>query len=134
MIFQVSDLKGKQFLDLLNSDRNGLEPSYIKGRLWLKFFSHFNSLCARAMRAIINHTPIDEYRLWFFPREEFSCPCRFYPIKTRWHILCKYKRFNNYWNLRRDSIGHFVIFLESNPEVFVFQNTINSLASSRSLS
>jgi len=32
MIFQVSDLKEKQFLDLLNSDKSNLEPSYIKGR------------------------------------------------------------------------------------------------------
>ena len=134
MIFQVSDLKGKQFLDLLNSDRNSLEPSYIKGRLWLKFFSHFNSLCARAMRAIINRILIGEYKLRFFPREEFSCPCGFYSIETRWHILCECKRFNNYWNPKRNLIGHFVIFLEFNPEAFAFQNTINSLASSRSLS
>jgi len=79
----VLNLKEKQFLDLLNSDGNGLEPSYIKGGSWLKFFSHFNSLCARAMRAIINHILIGEYKLRFFPREEFSCPCGFYSIETR---------------------------------------------------
>jgi len=83
MIFQASDLKGKQFLDLLDSDGNDLEPSYIKDGSWLKFFGHSNSLCARAIRAITNHAPIDKYRLRFFPREEFSYPCRFYPIKTR---------------------------------------------------
>jgi len=32
MIFQASDLKGKQFLNLLDSNSNILELSYIKGR------------------------------------------------------------------------------------------------------
>jgi len=66
MTFQVSDLKRKHFLDLLDSDNNIIKPSYIKGWFWLKFFSHSNSLCARALRAITNHTPISEYRLRFF--------------------------------------------------------------------
>jgi len=30
MTFQASDLKGKQFLDLLDGDDNIIEPSYIK--------------------------------------------------------------------------------------------------------
>ena len=33
MTFQVSDLKGKNFLDLLDSDNKIIEPSYIKGGL-----------------------------------------------------------------------------------------------------
>ena len=66
MTFQVSDFKGKQFLDLLDSNDNIIEPLYIKGRSWLKFFGHSNSLCARASRAITNHAPIGEYRLRFF--------------------------------------------------------------------
>ena len=133
MIFQVSDLKRKQFLNLLNSDSNILEPFYIKGRPWLKFFGYSNSLCARAMRAITNHAPTGKYRLRFFPREEFSCLCGFYPIKIRWHFLYECKRFNKYWNLRKDLISHFVMFLESNPGAFVFQNLNNFLATSRSL-
>jgi len=83
MIFQASDLKGKQFLNLLNSDGNILELSYIKGGSWLKFFGHSNSLCARAVRAITNHTSTGKYRLRFFPREEFSCLYGVYPIETR---------------------------------------------------
>ena len=134
LIFQALDLKGKQFLDLLDSNRNDLELSYIKSRSWLKFFGHSNSLCARVTRAITNHALTGKYRLRFFPREEFSCLYGFYPIKTRRYILYECKRFNNYWNPRRNLIGHFVIFLEFNPEAFAFQNTINSLASSRSLS
>jgi len=71
MTFQASDLKGKYFLNLLNSDDNIIELSYIKGRSWLKFFDHSNSLYARASRAITNHAPIGKYRLRFFPSEEF---------------------------------------------------------------
>jgi len=75
------DLKGKHFLDLLDND-NITELSYIKGRSWLKYFGHSNSLSARAIRAITNHTPIGEYRLRFFPRKDFSCPCRLHPIES----------------------------------------------------
>ena len=71
MTFQASDLKGKQFLDLLDGDDNIIEPSYIKGGSWLKYFSHSNSLCVQAIRDITNHALIGEYRLRFFPREEF---------------------------------------------------------------
>ena len=81
MIFQALDLKGKHFLDLLDDD-NTIELSYIKDRSWLKHFDHSNLLCARATRAITNHTPIGKYRLRFFPRENFSCPCELYPIES----------------------------------------------------
>ena len=61
MTFQVLDSKGKHFLDLVDGDENTLEPSYIKGSSWLKYFGHSNTLCARASRAITNHAPIGEY-------------------------------------------------------------------------
>ena len=122
--FQTSDMKGKHFLNLVDNDNNTIEPSYIKGGSWLKYLSHFNSLCTRASRATTNHAPISEYRLWFFPRKEFSCPCRQYPIETRCHILYECKRFNKYWNPRRDSIGYFIIFLELNPNMFAFPKPI----------
>ena len=61
MIFQASDLKGRHFLKLVNSDNNILEPTYNKDDIWLKFFGHSNILCARASRAITNHAPISEY-------------------------------------------------------------------------
>ena len=48
MTFQASDLKGKQFLDLLDGDDNIIEPSYVKGGSWLKSFGHSNSLCVQA--------------------------------------------------------------------------------------
>ena len=124
MIFQVLDLKGRNFLELLDNNLNPLEPSTIKGRLQLQYFGHSNSLCTRATRAIINHTPIGEYQLRFFPREEFACPCSVYPIEMRHHILHECKRFNNYQNLRRDSISHFSQFLIFNRKAFSFENSI----------
>jgi len=85
MMFQASNAKGRNlnFLDLLDDDLHLLEPSYTKGGSWIKYFGHLNSLCARATRAIVNHVPIGEYCLYFFPNEDFSCPCSDYLIESR---------------------------------------------------
>ena len=80
--FQVSDSKGRHFLNLLNDNFNEIEPSYAKGGLWLQSFGHLNSLCVQATRAITNHASIGKYRLRIFPREEFKCPCSRYPIES----------------------------------------------------
>ena len=120
MTFQASDGKGKQFLDLLDDDFNIIEPAYIKGGPWLQVFGHSNSLCAHATRAITNHAPIREYCLRFFPNEDFKCPCNNYPIESRRHILHECRRFNRYWNPRRDSLNHFIMFLITNPKAFAF--------------
>ena len=120
MCFQASDGKGNNFLDLLDDDFNIIEPTYIKGGLWLQTFGHSNSLCARATRAITNHAPIGEFHLKFFPNEEFKCPCNEYPIETRRHILHECQRFNRYWNPRRDLLSHFIMFLIHNPKAFAF--------------
>jgi len=45
MTFQVSDGKGRHFLNLLNDNFNEIEPSYAKGGPWLQLFEHSNSLC-----------------------------------------------------------------------------------------
>ena len=111
MFFQAADSRGKNFLDLLDDDLNPIEPSNVKGSPWLQYFSLSNLLCIRATRAIINHTLIGKYRLRFFPREDFSCPCSIHPIKTRRHILYDCSRFKKYWNPRRDTIAHFALFL-----------------------
>ena len=120
MTFQASDGKGNNFLDLLDNDYNPIVPSYIKGSLWLQAFGHSNSLCTQATRAITNHAPIGKYRLRFLPNTDFSCPCNSYPIETRRHILHECTRFNGYWNPRRDSLNHFVMFLITNPNAFAF--------------
>ena len=67
MIFQASDNKGRHFLELLDNNLNIIELTYSKGGSWLKYFSHLNSLYTRAIRAIVNHAPIGEYWLRFFP-------------------------------------------------------------------
>jgi len=123
MTFQASDLKGRNFLELVDSDNIPLEPTYCKGGSWLQFFGHSNSLCARVTRAITNHAPIGEYRLKFFLTKDFSCLCGLYPIKMRRHILHECRRFNKYWNPRRDSIAHFVQFLERNLQAFSFTSS-----------
>jgi len=133
MMFQASDGKGNQFLDLLDDNSCVIEPSYVKGGPWLQLFGHSNSLCVRMTRAITNHAPIGEYRLKFFPREEFKCLCDVYPIESRRHILYDCSRFNSYWNLRRDSLSHFVMFLKANPNAFAFlDNTYTSISRSYS--
>ena len=122
MTFQASNLKGNQFLDLVDNDNNIIEPTYVKRGSWLKMFGYLNSLCAHATRAITNHAPIGKFRLRFFSRKEFKCPCDWYPIKTRYYILHKCGRFNGYWNPRRDSLSHFIMFLVFNPSTFSFSN------------
>ena len=123
MMFQASDSKGNHFLDLLDDDLNPIEPLYIKGGPWLQSFGHSNSLCAQATRAITNHVPIGEYRLRFLQNMDFSCLCNNYPIESRRHILHECKRFNRYWNPRRDTLSHFVMFLITNPNAFTFINS-----------
>ena len=115
MTFQALDYKGNHFLNLLNEEYLPIKPMYMKGGLWLKLLGHSNSLCARATRVITNYALIGEYRLRFFPKEEFKCPCRAYPIESRYHILYKCRRFNNYWNPNKKSLQHFITFLEFNP-------------------
>ena len=124
MTFQASNSKGRNFLDLLGDNLNPIKPLSFKDNLQLLQFGHSNSLCARASRAITNHTPIGEYRLRFFPRESFICPCGLYPIETRQHILHECYRFNNYWNPRRDTLSHFSLFLQFNPSAFAFPQSL----------
>jgi len=120
MTFQASDGKGRHFLELVNDDLKDIELSYTKGCLWLQLFGHSNILCACTTRAITNHALIGEYRLKFFFNEEFKCLCRNYLIESRRHILHDCTRFNGYWNPRRDSLSHFVMFLIANPNAFAF--------------
>jgi len=63
MTFQASDGKGRHFLDLIDHNFKDIKLSYIKEGLWLQSFSHSNSLCTQATRAITNHALIGEYCL-----------------------------------------------------------------------
>jgi len=124
MTFQALDQKGQQFLELGDDKDNSIKLFYINSGSWLKFIGHSNSLCTRATRAIINHASIGEYRLCFFLKEDFKYPYSHYPIESRCHILYKCQRFNNYWNLRKDFLSHFILFLEFNSSAFAFNNAI----------
>ena len=61
MTFQASDGKGRHFLKLVDDNLKDIKLFYTKEGLWLQIFSHSNSLCTHAMRAITNHAPIGEY-------------------------------------------------------------------------
>ena len=120
MTFQVLDGKGNYFLDLVDNNLNIIKHMYTKGGPWLQVFGYSNLLCACTMRAITNHAPIGEYWLRFFPKEDFKCSCGNYLIESRRHILHKCRRFNRYWNPRRDSLNHFTMFLIANLLAFAF--------------
>jgi len=64
-MFQASDDKERNFLELLDDNLNIIELTYFKNRSWLKYFGHLNSLYTRAMRAIVNYASIG-YCLRFF--------------------------------------------------------------------
>jgi len=124
VIFQALDYKGKNFLDLNDDDNLPTRPTYSKGGAWLKHIRHSNTLCVHATRTITNHAPIGGYRLRFFPKESFACPCRDYPIESRNHILNGCRQFRNYWNPKRDSLKDIIAFLKFNPGVFSFHEGI----------
>ena len=79
----MTDLKGKHFLNIVNFNLEPIVPTYIKGDPWLKYIDFSNSLCARVMKTITNHTPISKYHMRFFPNQDFSCPYSRYPIESK---------------------------------------------------
>ena len=95
--FKTLNLKGN-FIKLLNNDLSDIKPFYTKEGPWIEAFGFSNLLCTQATWTITNHAPIEEYRLYFFPKEEFKCSCGLYPIKTHYHILYNCRRFNKGWN------------------------------------
>ena len=124
MTFQTSDYKETNFLDLLDNKYLSIKPTYIKDGTWLSLLGYSNILCARAIRAITNYAPIGKYWLRFFPKESSEYLCRLYLIKLRHHILHKYRRFNDYWNLYRKLLKYFVNFLKFNLGAFSFHKGI----------
>jgi len=96
MMFQASDDKGRNFLELIDNNLNIIELTYSKDKSWVKYFGYLNSLYTRAIRAIVNHTSIGKYCLRFFLQEDFVCLCSIYSTETRRYILYRYKRYNNY--------------------------------------
>ena len=105
MTFQALDGKGQHFLNLLDDKLNDIEPSYVKEGPWLQSFGHSNGLYACASRAITNYTLIGKYRLRFFPREEFKCPCGLYPIES-WRHICQ-----DCWRWTSFLFSSFILFI-----------------------
>ena len=90
----------------------------------MKFCGTSNSLCACITRLIINHAPIDEYRLKFFSKESIAYPHSKNPIETRRHILYECSWYSKSWNPKRESLKDVLTFLEFNPRAFCFQDGI----------
>jgi len=53
---------------------------------------HSISLCARAARAILNHTPMGEYKATLFPQETSACSCGQSDVENRFYVLTEYPR------------------------------------------
>ena len=120
MYFQVSEYKGKNFLELNNNNNTLICPIYTKGGAWLKYFGSSNSLCAHITRLVTNDTPISEYRLRFLPKESIACLYSDYSIETRRHILLKCPQYKKFWNPKKWLFKDIMTFLEFNPEAFCF--------------
>ena len=85
---------------------------YIKGGGWLNHIGSSVSLCARATRAILNHTPIRGFRRRFFPQSNHACSCGHNRVETQAHILNDCGQFI-YKNSNHMVIKHLVLFLMS---------------------
>lgn len=70
-MFQTSEYKGRNFLELLDNKEHLISLTYTKEDAWFKYFGYSNTLYARATRVITNHASIREYCLHFFPKESF---------------------------------------------------------------
>jgi len=124
MYFQASDFRGRNFLELNDSDNKAINPTYAKGGAWLKHIGRSNTVYAHITRLIINHATIGEYRQRFLPSKPVICPCRHAPLKTHNHILFECKRYRQSWNPKQDSLKDILTFLEFNPGIFCFQEGI----------
>ena len=82
MTFQTSNLKENQYLELLDDSYHTITSTYIKRDFWINQFDYLNFLYAKATRVITNHISIRKYCLRFFPRENFNCLYKLYPIES----------------------------------------------------
>ena len=80
--FNCPTVQGRHFLPLRDRNRRILQPSYSKDSSWLPHIGQLVTLCTRMARAILNHTPIGEYRQHFFPTECTQCPCGHCKVET----------------------------------------------------
>ena len=83
MIFQASEFKERNFLELNDDSHNPIHPTYSKGRVQMKFCGTLNLLYTHITRMITNHALIDKYRLRFFSKESIAYLCGQYPIEMK---------------------------------------------------
>ena len=93
MIFQASNYKGRNFLNLNDNKGENIHLICTKEGVWLKYFGLFNSLYVWIIRLITNHTLIDKYRLRFSREEPIAYLYGNYSVKTRRHILFEYQEY-----------------------------------------
>ena len=70
------NLKGRNFLELLDSDQNSIKLSTIKDGPWLQHFGHSNSLCTRCCS---NHSSLKDK----WSHNEQSSPMGYQVLKSR---------------------------------------------------
>ena len=113
--------QGRHFLPFKGGIKNLLQPSYAKGGGWLPFIGESVTLCARATRAILNHTPIGEFRQRFFPAECIQCLCGHCQVETHQHIFANCCRFAHFpLTDLVPTVKDFVKFLKEHPSAFAF--------------
>ena len=138
MTFQASNFKGNHFFKLNNDDYLLIKPVYTKNGRSLKSIGHSNSLYVKVTKLITNHASIGEYCLRFFPKENFYCPYRYYPIESRCHIFISFMSVGGIitigipikslliTSLYSQSLilGHFLFIKESLDSVFFFFSSL----------
>ena len=72
----------------------------------------------------MNYALIGKYWLRFFPKELFTCTYGDYPIKMKRYILFACVYYKKSWNPKKEFLKDIFTFLEFNPGVFYFQNSI----------
>ena len=122
--FASTTFRGSRFLNLVDSTGKSLGPSALHHGTWLRLATKDPpTLVARLTRCITAHAPIGEFRLWFFPNEESSCPCGEF-LETREHILYECTRFERDTSIMDPelplSLIDLVDFLRENPLAFAF--------------
>jgi hypothetical protein len=112
---------GLRFLHLRDSGDRLLWPTYVNRGAWLKQFPSL-SLTTRAVRAVMAHAPIGEYRLSFFPTESHSCRHCGAHLEIWEHILYECPHYMCRSQDKFMAIGYFQWFLDNNPDTFMFKD------------
>ncbi|EKM74315.1 hypothetical protein AGABI1DRAFT_48228 [Agaricus bisporus var. burnettii JB137-S8] len=87
-LFSSADYRGHHFLRLCDSTDKPARPSYVGGGPWLPFFGDHPSFCARAIRCILGHAPMGEFRARFNIAGRRDCEyCGTGANQTRAHLL-----------------------------------------------